>query len=126
MWMKMLFGVMLLGALAGCTRGKIRIDVPDASVVEVGMSKVDVYELLGVPTEVFHGDRRKMFFYHQEILRGMHLELSVAAGVPPLVTWGDLDIGSDSLVIMFDEHDEVEFAQFAGYQQLATYGLWPF
>ncbi len=111
---------------AGCAVGTSGYELPDIVTVREGMSKVEVYKRLGVPTEVFHGDDYTALIYTKQVQRGMALELRQGFSPLQIAHLGHSHQGTDAIMIVFDASDRVIKRDVADYDALAEYDIWPF
>lgn len=131
-WLEIRRSALVLGlavgvlALAGCIHRTRGLPVPSPSRVTPGVTtKSQVYELYGVPTDVFlFQDGSSILLYQQEQVRGRGL--GVGFGVFPIVSFSHQHSGVDTLHVVVGPDRVVKKVGVWEQSDLATYRLSPF
>ena len=112
--------------VAGCATGQRGPDIRNTTGIQAGVTtKKQVYERLGVPTDVFPApDDGKVLLYEREEGRGMALGLGY--GLFPVIRIGHMHTGSDTLYVLVDREGVVQNVGVTTQATLADYRLWPF
>ena len=110
---------------SGCTITEKGTPAPRSTRMTVGVTtKAQVYDQLGVPTEIAYDGKESILVYRLE--KGRGLTLGGGYGMMPLLLISHTHVGTDVFAIRIGADNKVASVRGVRGSDLVSYALWPF